>query len=202
MLDFVKVNVLGVGDPAVRSILSFRQLEVGWHFGKGKAATEDAVNIALELQRTLREMGAEQIEAFPRIDGGIVVSAMKADDVVDVICNPDGSLGLYIERNDVELVDLVSTNTYTLQSLVRFLSWREKTQFGCSIRSTTRTQKGASIVLSFNLPKTAYPSSTTVVPRDAQERYVSTFRTITTQKFPGTRQSSTGLTYPSFQRIP
>jgi hypothetical protein len=199
MHDIVIVNISGVGDPVVRSILSFRNLESGWHFGQGKPATSSAIGIALELQRTLREMGAEQIEAFPRIDGGIVVSSIKGGDVVDVTCNPDGSLGLYIERNDAELVDLDSTDRYTLHSLVRFLNWREKAQSGYFIRSTTRTQRGASIALSFNRPETAYPSSTTIVPNDAQERYVSTFLTITTKKYPGTHQSSTGSNYQTFQ---
>ena len=85
-----------------RRICSFRYLPVGWHFGEGHPATDAAVSMALAVAELLPS--CDDVEAFPGVDGGILVSAYHHDETLEVRCEPDGRVDFWHEVND-EIVE-------------------------------------------------------------------------------------------------
>ena len=81
-------------------ISSFAKLPDGWHYGSGIGSTTGALITALEVGRLLIDYQARNVEVFPDINGGIIVSGYRDLETVDVNCMPDGALELAYEVND------------------------------------------------------------------------------------------------------
>ncbi len=71
-------------------INSFLDLPRGWHYGQGRGATGAAVKAALRVDRLFQESKAHSIEAFPDVDGGILICGRWENEDVEIICFPDG----------------------------------------------------------------------------------------------------------------
>ncbi len=92
-LRVLNLNVRSPLDPsrsAAATIDSFRDLPNGWQYGEGRGATEAAHETALKIDALLLSTAARVIEAFPYLDGGVLVCGRYANEDVEVSCEPDG----------------------------------------------------------------------------------------------------------------
>ena len=88
---------IDTNDPIVNRIHSFLQLQEGWHYGEGRNATQEAIDLALDINSLLLEYGADEIEVFPDTDGGILVSGYHEDHMIEILCSPQGSIAMLHE---------------------------------------------------------------------------------------------------------
>ena len=72
----------------------FGRLPDGWHYGTGAAATPEACRYARILDHLFRRYGADEVEVFPDIDGGILASGHYGSNTINILCDPDGSIDL------------------------------------------------------------------------------------------------------------
>ena len=82
------------------TIRSFANLPAGWHYGTGTGAVHAAVDAALNVNSLLVDYGARNIEVFPDVDGGILVSGYRDRHTLEILCCPDGRMDLVYEVGD------------------------------------------------------------------------------------------------------
>lgn len=169
-----------VSRKAERDILSFASLPRGWHFGRGIPIPRKVISDALYIKSKMVDLGATTIEAFPKISGSIVVSAIKGEDSVDITCYGNGKYDFYVERANQELIDVSKTSFSRLAAQVRFLGWRETTWSDSFTRGTTHGRKVASIAKQFRNLKTDFLSLTIPAHDGAAVRRVNTYHYSTT----------------------
>ena len=124
----------------IEKIRSFLSKPNGWHYGAGLPATGIAAKRAIETANLLSLMQGIVIEAFPRTDGGIVVSGVNDETVVDLVISPDGFIDVYIEQGDADELVRSKTNLPFIRSYLEFLGWKVTSSSGFFTRSTTATR--------------------------------------------------------------
>ncbi len=75
-------------DETIEEIISFRYLERGWEFGRGDSIASNIIDEALEIHYIGRKLGFIT-EAVPETDGGITLTFVKGEDVIDIAIHPD-----------------------------------------------------------------------------------------------------------------
>jgi hypothetical protein len=91
----------------VNDILDFAKLPTGWHYGRGGPISPKVCKWALQLYVHAINSGFSITEAFPGVDGEVMVSVYYRQHAFDFTINPDGSVDyrLEINDNDVEVAD-------------------------------------------------------------------------------------------------
>lgn len=84
-------------------LVGFAFLPPGWNFNKGVPAKELPLKIALALLDALDEAGFHYTDAYPGIDGGIMLSAYSLPDYYDFNIKPSGSITVEHGQGDKEL---------------------------------------------------------------------------------------------------
>jgi hypothetical protein len=74
-----------------RKIASFAELEEGWDFGAGRPSPPEVVAFAQQICEAGKWF-AERANAFPGVDGEIVVAFYFGDNIVDITVNTDLTL--------------------------------------------------------------------------------------------------------------
>ena len=82
-----------------KQIRSFAHLPDGWHYGEGRGATREALSAALEIDELLIDR-VEEIEVFPAVDGGVLVSGYIDEHNLELTCAPSGRMDLWHEESD------------------------------------------------------------------------------------------------------
>lgn len=117
-------------------IRSFSELKNGWHYGSGQGATEIATNSALAVDRLLQKYYAHNIEAFPDVDGGILVSGYFGNETLEAFCDPNGRIDLHHEDNDISINDIEDISLIGVEEYLESKSWFPKKLF---VLSTSHT---------------------------------------------------------------
>jgi len=89
----------------IAKMLSFQQLPVGWHYGEGRPCVVVALLQALYLHRYAQILGLTETDAFPGIDGALLLTVYDGDDTLAFQCELDGSISYVLERNDLEVAE-------------------------------------------------------------------------------------------------
>ena len=118
-------------------IHSFRDLAPGWHYGEGRGATQLAIKAALSIHSCFIKYGINEIEVFPDIDGGILVSGYHEEHTLEVFCDQDGHTNLLHEINDESHHERDNVPMDEIVEYLGGLPWRSKNSFDFFIRSTT-----------------------------------------------------------------
>jgi hypothetical protein len=87
----------GFGGPVSRTeqkIRSYAKLPPGWHYGSGGPAQPRIVQIALEYLWFFLSFGYSEADAFPGVDGAIMVSAYRGKHCVEVTVEVDRSFAV------------------------------------------------------------------------------------------------------------
>lgn len=117
-------------------IRSFSDLADGWHYGEGRGATELAMEAALTIHSHFIEHGIIEIEVFPDLDGGILISGYHENQTLEVFCNQGGHTDILHEIRDKVLHE---RNDVPMDEIVEYLGglpWRSKKLFDSFILGT------------------------------------------------------------------
>ena len=139
-------DTLSRRDTTKRKILSFAELPIGWHYGSGVAATHEAIAAALEIPSLLADAGADAIEAFPDVDGGVLVSGYHDKQTLDVLCDKVGAMTMVYERDDNTMEDPHSVSLDQLREYLGDLGWKLEKSSVCFTIDITATTAVASRV--------------------------------------------------------
>ena len=132
------------------TIRSFAKLPDGWHYGTGTGAVDAAVNAALYVNSLLMDYGARNIEVFPAVDGGILVSGYRGPDTLEILCHEHGGMDLVYEVDD----DLVNErNNILIDEIEEFLGgleWLPQNLFVHCTQSISAKKEDASLAWRFS----------------------------------------------------
>jgi hypothetical protein len=194
-----RFSSVSVSSKAERDIISFQTFPIGWHYGRGKPPSRGVVDDALEVKALMLQLGAKKIEAFPRVSGEIVVSALNEADTVDVICADTSLYDILIERGDATLVDQKQVSMEKLKEMVRFLEWRVVASSGYSTRNTS-LGKGVDLTVPlYRNPPMVFPSLTRPARRAAADVSARTYQNSTKNELRDLPHFSSGFKRTSFQ---
>lgn len=128
-------------DPIQQTIRSFGCLPHGWHYGDGAPAAPDLIALALASVGRLKALGAESLEAFPNLDGGILVSAYRGSVCVDLIIHPGDKVSLLVEDDDTEIFEKEDLTLFEALRTVGEKKWLSDPSSAFLIQSTTVINK-------------------------------------------------------------
>ncbi|MCY4051933.1 MAG: hypothetical protein OXF60_10645 [Gammaproteobacteria bacterium] len=140
-------------DTIKKQIVSFIDLQDGWHFGEGVGASDTAVKAAHDVYDLMIKNGAEEIEAFPAIDGGILISGYFDNESLDVSCRPDGTMEIDHEVNNVLKNEKQGLRLNNVRTYLEKLNWnKKKSLFGYYIPGISAGESNDIQVRLSNLP--------------------------------------------------
>ena len=165
-------------------IHSFGRLPEGWHYGEGRNATKIAIALALCIDELFIKHNAEAVEAFPDIDGGILVSGYRGNETIEVFCGPGEYVDILHEKDDNVVYDRKEIFVDDIDTYLRGVAWKPKKSYDCFIPDITVDMKGASRVWRSRTPPAAevYRLSRVDAPENAAGRNVDTYLVFTTPK--------------------
>ena len=120
-------------------IRSFQDLPAGWHYGDGVMIPDHVRDGALKINEMFVRHCAEDIEAFPCADGGILVSGYRGKWTVDVLCRPCGMFDISLEENGILQEDRTDQNLGDLETFLKGLKWQKS--FAYSTRNYSVSTK-------------------------------------------------------------
>lgn len=130
-------------DTVYEKIRSFGELDDGWHFGEGHAATTETVDMARRISDIGRTLGL-RVDAFPSPDGDISVEFYRGDETLEVVVSEGNRLDIFHDRGtgtdyeeifDIEDVDIGYVRQYLRSEFLENES--EWTSFGYSTLDST-----------------------------------------------------------------
>jgi len=95
---YIEIPCHAAEDSIEEKLKSFLNLDFGWNHGTGVATLTCVYSHALSLCSWLRENGLVELDVFPADDGGVMVSAFKGDQVVNVIINANEAYDIEVEK--------------------------------------------------------------------------------------------------------
>jgi hypothetical protein len=144
---------------------------------------------ALIVRQRLVQLGARVTEAFPREDGGVVVSGITGRDSVDVTCLPDGGLSVYAERDDEEFADFDRVSFAAVETVIGELGWKDRMSSGSFTQSTTLGSGSGSSARRFGYQTTDSQWWTRHVPAVEVIPRAPTYQLTTNSGYQATHQS-------------
>lgn len=199
-------RVVNFSDPTddfiSRRILSFLDLADGWHYGDGRAATQTAVNLARSISSLLVRNNADEIEVFPDVSGGILVSGYYADDILEIFCSADGNLEI---EHRVEQDTRFEKDGILFDELTDYLwrmSWKSMKLSDLFTQNILANEsKDLRVWYSRGLLLRApYRSSTHGVPESEADPSANTLVVITTRPSPDIPSFSGAYQHPNFRK--
>lgn len=131
-----------------REIRSFGDLPAGWHFGEGVGADKTTVDTALDIYALMNDKEIENIEVFPAIDGGILISGYFENEALDVSCRPDGTMELDYEVDQALEDEKQGLNLNDVRAYLEELNWSRKKLYGyCILNISANKDEGSQVRL-------------------------------------------------------
>ncbi len=115
----IPYRIFGHNSKTAHSIVEFSRLARGWHYGKGGPVDRQVCIWALQLLAHADKLGFTKTEAFPGVDGEVMVSIYPQDLVLDFTIEPDGSIVFRYERDND---DVFIGENLTLEAAKRILT--------------------------------------------------------------------------------
>ena len=78
-------------------IIDFKNLERGWCYGEGEPFNDAIINKALELHNEILEKDFIETDAFPGINGEVMLTAYYAEYYFEFTVNLDQSVSIFYE---------------------------------------------------------------------------------------------------------
>lgn len=166
MSVWISINLADHTSPTTLKIRSFKRLLEGWHYGKGVPPTNAAIEQALKLNSGALSSGFLKTDAFPGIDGEILVAVYYGEWYLEFTLEANMSVTFVAEKNreEVEYVEGLSVE----DALNKIAQYREKvwTLSGLSILSISTIAQASSRVwpLRIQVMGREYPVSIKIAP--------------------------------------
>jgi hypothetical protein len=145
-------------------IQSFASFANGWHYGRGVPSDRSTTSEALRVASVLFYSGSEDVEAFLKTDGSIVVSGHRGAVSVDVVVTGSEKMAFFVEHDGVDEAEALSGDLGNVCDEIRRLGWLQGPWFDSFTPDTTLGQSRGSIALLFKSPQTAFRYSTRIAP--------------------------------------
>jgi hypothetical protein len=100
---------LEISGHTEQKIRSFRHLTPGWHYGRGIPISETVTRIALRLNALSRYMGVLTTDAFPGVDGEILLTCYVREHYLEVLVRPDEAVSIIHEIADEVVTEVPPT---------------------------------------------------------------------------------------------
>jgi len=179
--------------PTETRIRSFSALGAGWHYGEGSGFALDVQNAALSMNALAVELGLIETDAFPGIDGGILLTICHGDHYIEFRVETDCRVSFCRELNDQEIEDRAQLSLDEAKQVLR--NFRKETcgQSESFTFSTSILRNDASHQRHLSCTGEAFPLSARNAPWRYPETSVDTYDDFTSQELPASRQSTGGL---------
>lgn len=119
--------VVEVGTSQSAKIRSFERLPDGWHYGEGCAATEQAVAAALDVNAQFLMHTPDAVEAFPAVDGGVMVCGYWGGHTLEIVCGPSGQLDMVHELDDEVTAERSDVSIDEVTAYLGEMGWKPQT---------------------------------------------------------------------------
>jgi hypothetical protein len=88
----------------IDKIQSFAKLHPGWSFGEGIEFEPAILNKALQLAKTAHTLGFQETDAFPGLNGEIMVTVYQRDDYWEFTLSPKETITFVYEKGEETVV--------------------------------------------------------------------------------------------------
>jgi hypothetical protein len=116
----------------VKKLESFRSLHAGWHYGEGIAFDENIVNNALNLHNIAVKLGFFETDAFPYIDGSIMITIYHKADYFEFTLMHNNEIMYRRETDDEEVGEEAQITFAQAKSVLEELrqdTWRSSDSY-------------------------------------------------------------------------
>jgi hypothetical protein len=188
---------------ALAKVDGFLRLGEGWYYGAGSPASSALVGRAKLLINLFHRQGFANVDAFPGVDGEIMLSAFENGHCIELTLELDGTFRLLHEENGEEIFYRESLSTYDLAKHFSFATSKVKLKewlsSGSSIPVTTTAPPASSKTWHSGQQGTRLPSpaSNLTAPLNEVVDYANMPESIMNQS-PMTLQSFGFSTNPTF----
>lgn len=131
-------------------IESFRHLPLGWHYAEGTPATPAAATQAIELLGYAAARGFLTTDAFPGIEGQVMLTVYEGPHYLEFLIGSDGDVEFVREEEGQEAGDI---ETLTLEESKAEIDRLREKVWPSSVRSTSNT----GIIATTNLSGWPFP---------------------------------------------
>ena len=88
----------------INKVNGFRKLTRGWHYGEGFAPDDNTINNAIDLLKIASSYGLQDSDAFPGIEGDILILLYSNNDILEFSFECSGEID-YIRQKDKTTID-------------------------------------------------------------------------------------------------
>ncbi len=128
-----------------KKIRDLALLQEGWHFGEGSAISQETIATALNLHQVAIELAFYTTNAFPGLDGQVVVAAYESDHYFEFTIGPDKNCAYLHLRGDEEISDIEGLSLADAKRYLKDFRIRQWKQFGSSQGDTTTTESSGAL---------------------------------------------------------
>src|SRR3990167_6074919 len=96
--------------PTIKKIYSFIGLPRGWHYGEGRPASKRTAERTKSLLEIAGSNGFKKSDAFPGVDGEIMLSLYENNDMLEFLIEPSGWINFVSERGGHRVKELEGIN--------------------------------------------------------------------------------------------
>lgn len=177
MIDLAIFSCEATPSAIGQRIRSFGRLPAGWHYGDGRAATNAALSLALTVAELLPD--GNDVEAFPGVDGGILLSAFHGNETLEVRCEPDGGLDFWHEVDDEVVEEQEDVGLATVADYLGGLTWEPKKSnlsAFCILSTTAHVGAGSPASLSghhLRTPESRFSMSRALIQKATESVHTS-----------------------------
>ncbi|MGE0885636.1 MAG: hypothetical protein AB7P14_18975 [Blastocatellales bacterium] len=180
-------------------LISFAYLPLGWNFGEGVPAKELPLKRAFAILEALENIGFYYTDAYPGLDGGILLSAYALPDYYDFKINLDGYVNVIHTRGEEDLFSQEAMSiTQVINKIKEFASQKCPTSdYSTSAFTTARNSDDSRVLLlQTPVPLQGSPLLTSTAPSTPVAIFVNIVQNSTPQL--QARRSFTGKSRMNF----
>jgi hypothetical protein len=105
--------------PTAKKLRAFSGLPLGWHYGQGMTFLPDLLERAQGLHAHITSLGLYETDAFPGIDGSVLLTVYEGADRLELTLNPNGNIDYRREKNDIEILGRENLQLAEVQDILR-----------------------------------------------------------------------------------
>jgi hypothetical protein len=175
-------------------IHSFRDLEDGWHYGEGVHFQQSTLDSAIFLNQQAIKLALFETDAFPGVNGEVMVAIYLDEHYLEFILEPDGTVTFCREREDEEVLYRDGLSLQEAKTIILDFSGEIWMQSDYSTEDATIVSGNADSLASLFAAQQSQLSTLDVSP-SPEEESVSTSVSITrrlrtTPRFSGLSQQT------------
>jgi hypothetical protein len=190
--------ILPTSNSTEEKIRSFSMLAVGWHYGSGRAPSQETIATAIQWYKYLIRLGFTVTDSFPGRNGEIMVTAYEGPHYMEILLETTSTVSFLHERDGQEVRSLDHVTPDQVSHTLRELTGKIWNTSGYSIENISTVNAVSLRASHSRSTMTEPPSSTWGVSQGlpSANTYGSTIPTL------GANRLYSGfLMKPSFQRI-